>query len=142
MRRVGREPDDSGGSFSDRAGRAFAAHVGADPAGTDAIYGALRQGRGELNGDAVKRRLRNAVGGGPAISAVFKLAAAAGDIHDARFTALLEQRRERLRDEPGTERVCAQGRFENLGRDSERVLVVVEKDAGVVDQHIQPIARA
>src|SRR3954469_5587111 len=53
VRRVGRQPDDGGSAFGDRASRVFAAHIGTNPAGADAVDRALRQRSRQLNGHAV-----------------------------------------------------------------------------------------
>ena len=60
-----------------------AAHIGVDPAWTDGIDGELWQGRGQLRGDAVQRRFRNAIAGSPTVGTIGQLAATAGNIHDA-----------------------------------------------------------
>src|SRR5437660_9454755 len=83
--RVSGEPDDRGGTFGDGTIRVFAAHLGPNPAWTNAVHGEFRQGARELNGDAVQRGFRNAVSGRPTIGAAVELPAAAGDVHDSRF---------------------------------------------------------
>ena len=93
-----------------------------------------------MNGDAVKRRLRNAIGRCPTVGAIGQLAAAARHVHDARRIALFQERHERLRHQQRPERVRAQCGLEYLGRDLEDILVVIEQNTGVVYQCIETIA--
>src|SRR5450432_3448705 len=110
LRRIRREPDDSGCAFGNGTCRACATHLSSHPAGTDGIDRKVWEGGGELDGDAVQRRLGDAVGGRPTVGAVGQLSAAAGNIDDPRIVALSQEGHESLRDKERPERIGSQRR--------------------------------
>ena len=97
------------------------------------------EGRRKLHGHPVQGRLGNAISRRPSVRAILQLASAARDVHNPRRLALPQQRREGLRDAPGTKRVRAQRFFEKLRRDRECALILIEQNARIVHQHIKAI---
>src|SRR4029077_3688664 len=100
----------------------------------------LWQRGGELNGDAVQRRFRNAIRRRPTVSAIDQLSAAAGNIHNPGRVALFQKWNERLRNQERAERVGAQRRFENRRCAAEHVFVSLEQNPGVVYERVETIA--
>ena len=133
------QPDHAARTFGNGTGRVCATHLSSHPAGTDGIDRKVRQGGGELDGDAVQRCLGDAVGGRPTVGAVGQLSAAAGNIDDPRIIALSQEGRKAC-ERGAPERIGAQRRLKHFRAEREDVLVFIEENAGIVYQRVEAIA--
>lgn len=138
MRRVEREPHQRVGAFVGAERCAGAAHVRATPAGAHGIDHESWQRGGELLREHVERGFADGIRGRPRLRLAIQLPRAARHIDDARSGGMFQQRQQGLRHAERANEIGLERGAQRLRRKRGERTVVVEQDAGVIGQHIEP----
>jgi len=135
--RVEREPDDGVCAFFGAFGRVLAPHFRAAPARAHGIDHDAGHGCCELLGEHVEGGFADTVSGGKGLGGTIKLAGLAGNVNESRVGGSVKKSRHGQRDSKGADQVGFERLPQGVRGKIQKAAVVVEKDGGIVDEHIQ-----